>query len=167
MKTALPIWAQSLAIALVAIALALVANTVHPRGLDLSRNYFPSAPEHPFQVIDLEMAQEYAQYISEGPGGFAFLDARKEESYQDNHIPGALVCDHYQQDRFIPGILPRLAEAMVIVIYCTGGNCEDSIFLANDLVYRHGIASEIIYIFEGGIQAWREASLPLNKGSKP
>ena len=126
-KTALPIWAQSLAIALLATALALVANTVHPQGLDLSRNYFPSAPEHPFQVIDLEMAQEYAQYIAEGPGGFAFLDARKEESYQDNHIPGALVCDHYQQDRFIPGILPRLAEAMVIVIYCTGGNCEDSI----------------------------------------
>lgn len=167
MKLGQALWTQALAIAVVSTILALLANGVHPRGLNLTRNYFPPALEHPFQVIGIEDVKEYAQYLSDGPGGFTFLDARKQESYQAEHLPGALLCDHYQQDRFIPGILSRLAEAMIIVIYCTGGNCEDSIFLANDLVYQHGIAPEVLHIFEGGINAWREAGLPLNTGAKP
>ena len=43
-----------------------------------------------------------------------------------------------------------------IVIYCQGGNCEDSIFLAEDLVYRHGVDPSIVHIYEPGWEEWQK-----------
>ena len=71
------------------------------------------------------------------------------------------------ESRFIPEIIQRLSKAMVIVIYCNGGECEDSFFLANDLIYEHNIDPDVIHIFKGGMNEWRKAQLPIRLGENP
>ena len=53
---------------LLALGVALVGNALHPRGLELGRDYFPElraaaaggegVPEHPYEVITTEEAVE-------------------------------------------------------------------------------------------------------------
>ena len=53
-----------------------------------------------------------------------------------------------------------------MVVYCKGGDCEDSIFLARDLVYKYGVALESLYIYEGGMNDWLEQQQPTTTGDK-
>ena len=46
-----------------------------------------------------------------------------------------------------------------MIIYCAGGDCEDSIQLATDLVFTHGLSKEMIAIYEGGYEEWVNAEL--------
>jgi 3-mercaptopyruvate sulfurtransferase SseA len=57
-----------------------------------------------------------------------------------------------------------MQEAGYVIIYCAGGDCEDSIFLATDLVYRYGIEKEVLYIYEGGMEEWEGLGHPIATG---
>ena len=51
------------------------------------------------------------------------------------------------------------ADAEIVIIYCNGGECEDSIQAARYLTEEidDPLPFEIVHVFEGGIQAWFEA----------
>lgn len=160
-------------------------NAVRGRdSLSLGRNYFkiasnvgsdetptlqegddPAAevPKHPFapasvgDMIDWFQSQEYAS------GQVVFIDARNDEAYEEGHIPGAFQVDNYNFDRDFPLFLEDIEEAEVIVVYCGGGECEDSIFVASALEGMD-IARSKIRVFEGGINAWLEEDLPVDEG---
>ena len=50
-------------------------------------------------------------------------------------------------------------DAEIVIIYCNGGECEDSIQTARYLTeeIEEPLPFEIVHVFEGGIQAWSEA----------
>ena len=52
----------------------------------------------------------------------------------------------------------------IVVVYCKGGDCEDSIFLARDLVYKHAVPLESLYIYEGGMNDWNTNGSPVQSG---
>lgn len=166
MKLPCTLFGEALLFSFIALALSLTANAVHPTGLDLSRDYFPTVLENPYGKVSLADAVEYSQYIGDEVGGITFLDARKSSTYEAGHIPGARTCDHYQQEKYVPGLLPVLKNAAMIIIYCNGGTCEDSLFLANDLIYQYDIPHESVFVFEEGFNAWRAAGHPIQKGPK-
>ncbi len=84
-----------------------------------------------------------------------FVDARKDERFQEGHIPGAYQLDHYYPDRYLPELLPACQLAEVIVVYCTGGACEDSEYAAL-LLKEAGIPAERLFVYPGGIDEWRK-----------
>jgi rhodanese-related sulfurtransferase len=59
-----------------------------------------------------------------------FVDARDDRHYQEGHIPGAYQFDHFHPQNYLPAVLPACQHAEQIVVYCNGGNCEDSEFAA-------------------------------------
>lgn len=168
--------AEIAALSVATLVVALIANAFNDSsGLKLGRDYFPAeaAPaqrstplEHQFQSLTLEDAKLYQEYAA-GEQGVVFLDARSEKLYRAGHIPGSHLCHHYQQDRYIPDLLPMMREADIVVIYCAGGDCEDSIQLATDLVYTHGLPLELMAIYEGGYDEWTQAELPVREGATP
>ena len=93
------------------------------------------------------------------------MDARRRSQYERGHVPGA-----YCVPRNDPAALEQLVAAaqaaFQIVIYCQGGNCEDSIFTAQDLVYRHGIDPSLVYIYEGGWDEWTKFGGEQRAGAK-
>lgn len=90
--------------------------------------------------------------------GVAVLDARPALFYRFGHIPGAknLSKDAFDaQFRAIEAELRSEAAAHGIVIYCSGGDCEDSAYVASRLS-REGFGSLAIY--EGGWEEWQDSA---------
>lgn len=175
---------EILLLAVTSLAVALIVNAVRGNsGLQLGRDHFPAdsipapsgegeptegdaevagsgKPQHGYQSFTLEDATTYQPY-AEARDGIVFLDARSKKLYDAGHIPGARLCHHYRQDEYLPALLEELREADMVIIYCAGGDCEDSIQLATDLVFTHGLSQEMIAIYEGGYEEWVDAELAI------
>lgn len=171
---------EAVLLAAMTFAIALVANALHPKGLDLGRNYFPADQvedvengepaqglQHDFAVLSLADVKDYQPYAAGEDAYYLILDARSEKDYKVGHIPGARLCHHYHQDLYVPNLLSQMNAVDLIIIYCAGGDCEDSIQLATDLVYTHGVPKELVTIFEGGWEEWEEAGLEIKEGEQP
>ncbi|MGQ0553460.1 MAG: rhodanese-like domain-containing protein [Planctomycetota bacterium] len=86
-------------------------------------------------------------------GAYLFLDARTAETYAEGHLPGALLFDRYRIDRDLPAVLAASAGTLRIVIYCHGGECEDSEFAA--LMLRDFLSDpSVLAIYAGGYAEW-------------
>lgn len=173
---------ETLLLAASSLAIALTVNTARGKsGLQLGRDHFPAdsleatagagegetseqeaegsvKPQHGYQSFTLEDAKTYQPY-AEARDGIVFLDARSKKLYDAGHIPGARLCHHYRQGEYLPALLDELRGADLVIIYCAGGDCEDSIQLATDLVFTHGLSKEMIAIYEGGYEEWVNAEL--------
>jgi rhodanese-related sulfurtransferase len=172
-------------------ALALGLNALSPRGLELTRNYFPTstnavttvAPAVPvktnstpslrerlaakgLQVVERAELEAAVRDQQAQPGKIVVLDARNTGHFNAGHIPGALQFDHYRAADHLATVIPACLAAERIILYCAGGDCEDSEFAA--LMLRDaGIPAERLFIFPGGITEWKAAGLPVQSGSTP
>lgn len=155
---------QALAFAALALALTFAVNAAHPEGLELGRDYF-AKPQHDFQVVSAEDFRDWAELLNEPEGDVVFLDARRRSLYERGHVPGAY-CLPRNDAATLEAVLPAIQRASVIVIYCQGGNCEDSIFTAEDLIYRHAVDPALIYIYEGGWEEWVARNGAQQKGAE-
>jgi rhodanese-related sulfurtransferase len=179
--------------------LGLLANALSPRGLSLTRDYFPSASvapartgiaapstaapsageaalpvtnrvaarleakglrsiDHP-EVVSLFGDPRHAQEL------ILFIDARDDRHYQEGHIPGAYQFDHYYPQNYLPTVVPACHQAERIIVYCNGGDCEDSEFAALMLT-GNGIPPDRLAIYVGGWTQWSTNGLPVELGQR-
>jgi rhodanese-related sulfurtransferase len=184
---------EAASVAFVGIVVGLLANQLSPRGLSLTRDYFPAvkgagpspvpttvSPEsssnttqsvnarlegrglHPIareEVVALFRSPQYEQEA------VVFIDARNDEHYQESHIPGAYQFDRYYPERYLPAILPACLNAAKVIVYCTGGNCEDS-ELAAQTLKETGVPVDRLFVYTGGIGDWSTNNLPLELGAR-
>lgn len=111
------------------------------------------------QAVDLFRDPRHASQL------VVFIDARDDQNYQEGHVPGAYQFDHYRAERHIETILPVCQMAEQIVIYCSGGDCEDSQFAARTLA-GVGIPKERLFVFGGGMNEWETNGLPVEIGER-
>lgn len=98
-------------------------------------------------------------------GAYVFVDARQDEPFLDGHVPGAYRFDRYRPERDLPEVMPLLATSSRIVVYCNGGECEDSEYAADTLL-QFGASRESVFVFVGGIVQWTAAGLPVERGPR-
>lgn len=122
--------------------------------------------DHPFGEVSFDEAVELFESENRDMGLIIFVDARNDYSYEQGHIPGALQLDFYRYDYYLPHVLNYAYAAEKVIIYCTGGDCEDSKLVGN-LLYESGIPPQNLYIFTGGWEAWRESDMPVTEGAEP
>lgn len=94
-----------------------------------------------------------------------FIDARKDELHEAGHIPGAFQFDRFHPEKYLPELLPACQLAEVVVVYCTGGQCEDSEFAAS-LLKDSGVPATKLVVYGGGIEEWTSRKLPVEKGPR-
>jgi rhodanese-related sulfurtransferase len=94
-----------------------------------------------------------------------FIDARNDRQYREGHIPGAYQFNHYQPENHLATVLPVCQTAEQIVVYCGGGDCEDSEFAALFL-RQAGIAAEKLLVYGGGMAEWTASGLPVEMGER-
>jgi rhodanese-related sulfurtransferase len=99
-------------------------------------------------------------------GQIVFVDARNRKHFEEGHIPGAYEFDHYRPEEYLPTIMPVCQTAEQIIVYCTGGDCEDSQFAAIFLRDSLGLPNEKIFVYVGGIQEWTTGKLPIETGER-
>jgi rhodanese-related sulfurtransferase len=109
------------------------------------------------QVAQLFRDPRYAQ------GLVVFVDARDDQHYHAGHIPGAWQFDHYRAENYLASVLPLCQVANQIVVYCNGGDCEDSEFAALTL-NGAGIPKEKLFVYGGGMTEWIASGLPVELG---
>jgi len=118
-----------------------------------------------FQAFDTEEMAALMDDPGLEAGLVVIIDARNEALYQEGHIPTAFLFDHYQMEQYVDWVLPMCQIADQIVVYCSGGHCEDSEFTANDLM-QLGVPQEKLYIYAAGMRGWNEAGYPLALGDR-
>lgn len=179
---------------------AFAANQVSPRGLALTRNYFPagtgrllpatppaplphnaagtnSMPIDPAQLLAAELKEKGLQ-LADGnqvvqlfhdprfkQGTVVFVDARDEQHYREGHIPGAYEFDPYRPEKYFEAVLPVCQTAEQIVVYCNGGDCDDS-ETAAILLRDVGIANQKLLVYGSGITEWTTNGLPVELGER-
>ncbi len=111
------------------------------------------------QVVSTFESEMYAV------GAYVFVDARDDDAFREGHIPGAFQFDHYKLDRYLADVMPAVQQALKVVVYCNGGDCEDSEFAALHLL-ANGANPELVHVYVGGIKQWRAAGLPVETGER-
>jgi rhodanese-related sulfurtransferase len=117
-------------------------------------------------LADFDFAFGAWSAMQAGDPTVVFVDARKAEAYEDSHITGAVLIDHYRLERYLPALQERLEAAQVILVYCAG-DCEDSRYLATALVYDHGFPNHKLFLYEGGMADWTQRQQPVTQGAQP
>lgn len=101
-------------------------------------------------------------------GLYLFLDARSEHEYTAGHIPGAYHLYAFLKDDALKGqilseFIPLAMGADKVVIYCGGGECDDSVQVALELP-MHGLDPAKILVDVDGFTGWKKAGMPYEKG---
>lgn len=120
------------------------------------------------QGLRLVTSNQVAQLIRDPrceQGLIVFVDARDDQRYQEGHVPGAYQFDHYHADKYLGTVLPVCLTAEKIVVYCIGGDCEDSEFAAVTLS-NAGVAKDKLFVYGGGITEWTTNGLPVEVGNR-
>jgi rhodanese-related sulfurtransferase len=88
-----------------------------------------------------------------------FIDAREPDEYKSGHIQGAISLPYDYFDDYKDSVLTTLSKDAKIVTYCSGTECEASLYLARLLVQEHGYKN--VEIFFGGWAQWVKHELPI------
>ena len=94
-----------------------------------------------------------------------FVDARDAPQYEDGHIPAAYLLDPYRPEHGLASVLAVGATAEQVVVYCRGGDCEDS-ELAAGLLLASGIPGSRVLVYGGGFDEWTTNGLPVEVGAR-
>ncbi|MHB1306813.1 MAG: rhodanese-like domain-containing protein [Limisphaerales bacterium] len=175
------------------LGLSLFANQISPHGLVLQRDYFAllpapiaagpgradsSGPESGVGDLGsapasegglMEVGFDDVLAAHQDPRREAelilFIDARNERAYQEGHLPGAWPFDRFYPERHLPEVVPACLGAEMIIVYCNGGDCEDSKFAARLLV-EAGVPAERLRLYAGGIVEWTAQGQLLEAGAR-
>ncbi|UCF33135.1 MAG: rhodanese-like domain-containing protein [Phycisphaerales bacterium] len=121
--------------------------------------------DHPFQKITLEEVASIFCDPSTEQGVNIFLDARSDALFEEGHIPGAIQCDRYRFEEYIDTVVPACQTAEKIIVYCHGGDCEDSILLCCDLMDAD-VPYDRLCVFAGGWTEWKDNQMPVEEGER-
>jgi rhodanese-related sulfurtransferase len=129
-----------------------------------SLDQFKSHPDKPY----IEVHGDDVAFLHSK--GALFLDARRTSVYEQGHIPGARPFSVWESDiddkvrkLFDERSDPRDQEKP-IVIYCSGGDCEDSHMLAQKL---WGIQFNNVYVYKDGFPDWQRRGQAIHTGANP
>jgi len=121
--------------------------------------------EQGMQLLDGGQVKQLFQDPQFKTGNIVFVDARDETHYHEGHIPGAYEFDPYYPEKYFTNVFPACQAAKQIVVYCNGGDCDDSESAA--LTLRDvGIPVSRLFIYGGGIPEWTTNGWPVEIGAR-
>lgn len=130
-------------------------------GMGLGANFLSRDPLPLFRPLAAPAAQAAVASFSEvdaefvrqttAAAGILLLDARSAAAYGLGRIPGALSLPLGDFAAAFPALEPRLRQAGMLVVYCSGRTCNDSRDLAGRL-WSLGLKNLLLY--KGGMEDW-------------
>jgi len=141
-----------------ATAVRVTSSPAAPAAADKT---FPPHPDRP----SADIAGEDALLLHSR--GALFIDARRSKVFEEGHVRGARSFPVWESDidaRVKALYDEGLDQSAPVVVYCSGGNCEDSHMLAQKL-YMVGFDNVLVYT--GGFPDWEARKAPVEKGAAP
>ncbi len=97
----------------------------------------------------LEQVREWGEAV-------LWVDARPDEQFEKQHIPGAIPLNEDRWNELLPGVLGVWSPAKKTVVYCSTQSCALSHQVAKRL--REEASLTEIYVLHGGWEKWQEAN---------
>lgn len=156
---------KAIFIVLLSVVMGIAYNTISPKGIVLVGSWSNKMTldsllvPHSYveevdpQAISLDDAMMYFQSKEA-----IFVDARYKEDYEYGHIKGAMNLPFEEFDRYYDSVKHKLPPDKILVTYCSGTECEESLFLARLL---RTLGYQKTKVFFGGWEQWQEAKLPV------
>ncbi|HET7437400.1 MAG TPA: rhodanese-like domain-containing protein [Thermoanaerobaculia bacterium] len=124
-------------------------------------------PPHPDKAY-VEISGDDAAWLYSK--GVMFIDARRSSVFEQGHITGARSFSVWESDvddkvnaLFNERSDPR-EQNLPIVVYCSGGACEDSHMLAQKL---WGVQFNNVYVYKDGFPDWQKRGGAVKTGGQP
>ena len=127
---------QAVALCALALVPALLAGFLHPRK--------PGWETGASNEITLAVVQSWQHPV-------IWVDARSNEEYEKNHIPGAKRLNIEEWELLVMGVLEGWTPGRSLVVYCDSARYQKSKDVAERLK-RDGIGP--VFILKGGWEAW-------------
>ena len=136
---------------------AVTGLTANEKGIPNEEKKDASSNETVPESLTLEQFQAYVTGKK-----VLILDARPELFHRIGHVPGsiALPRDEFEVYYKKHQVEMERNKAQPLVIYCSGGSCEDS-GLVSETLKKIGYTN--VGIFRGGWDEWTHAGLPEEK----
>ena len=97
-------------------------------------------------------------------GTSKLVDARKREEYEAGHISGASNIPSVLLPVEPPFIFMRAGPQDDVILYCTGGKCDESQRVLEQL---RAMGFQRVRMFKGGWEVYAKSGLPIEKGPDP
>ncbi len=91
----------------------------------------------------------------------SFVDARRKEDYEQGHIKGAMRINLKSFENGDPPLLAMIPRDAIVVVYCSGGNCDESEHVA-DFMANSGYKK--VYVIHDGYPGWKAMGWPVETG---
>lgn len=138
---------QAVLILLLAASAAWATHAWHPRAPAL---YLVEEPLRNDEVSMKVIGERWQ-------GKVLWIDARIQEQYDAEHIPGAVLLNeqHFEEQLF--GLLDTLqTNTKPIIVYCNAAKCDASRTILERL--KQTISIENAFVLKGGWNAWRQTA---------
>ena len=103
------------------------------------------APIPPSELVDVDQARAWGQNA-------IWVDARPDEEFAQDHVPGALSLNEDHWNELLPQFLATWSPGKKVVVYCSAESCD----LAREVGERLRKEAQIpdVFVLEGGWEAW-------------
>lgn len=86
-------------------------------------------------------------------GNAIWLDARPEDEFAAEHVPGALSLNEEHWNELLPAVLQAWAPDKQLIVYCSSKECGASREVARRLKSNAGLGN--VRVLSGGWEAWK------------
>ena len=99
----------------------------------------------PSELVTVDQARTWA-------GNVIWVDARPDEEFARDHVPGALSLNEDRWNELLPQFLAMWSPEKKVVVYCSSLSCNASREVARRL--RKEAQLSDVFVLEGGWEAW-------------
>ena len=97
------------------------------------------------EIVDLDLVKSWGDQVM-------WVDARPDNEYQEDHIPGAISLNEDRWNELLPQFLAQWSPEKKVVVYCSTKSCN----LAGDAARRLREEAQLknVFVLEGGWEEW-------------
>ena len=99
----------------------------------------------PSELVNVNQARAWGQNA-------IWVDARPDEEFAHDHVPGALSLNEDRWNELVPQFLAAWSPGKKVVVYCSSLSCNASREVARRL--RKEAQLPDVYVLKGGWEAW-------------
>jgi rhodanese-related sulfurtransferase len=89
-------------------------------------------------------------------GGAIWVDARPDEEFGQDHVPGAFSLNEDHWNELLPQFLPNWSPEKKVIVYCTAASCNAARDVAKRL--REEAQLKEVFVLKGGWEEWLKKS---------
>jgi rhodanese-related sulfurtransferase len=103
------------------------------------------SPIPPSEMVSVDQARSWG-------GNVIWVDARPDDEFARDHVPGALLLNEDRWNELLPQFLTAWSPGKKIVVYCSAQSCD----LAREVAERLRKEAQVpdVFVLEGGWEAW-------------